>query len=156
MSITSGLGVAKAQVFGRNAKLSDGFEGTVKITRTFEHDGRRFGAAYIAEFDVMSTNQPDRDPVGSRRSWRQSLGQKDIAASSLKAFAAAMSGLSTSDEDEINQASEDLDAAVCASVEYEDDEDKNYFIGTVVGVNVEEIKTQTGQSFKRHTWWPVR
>jgi hypothetical protein len=153
-----GINVANAQIFGRNPKLPDGFEGDVRITRTFYHQGQRYGRAYIVEFEVVNSNKPDAAPAGKTFSWRQALdgGSSVVAPGSLKAFAAACCGIASDDEDALEKRKHALQEAIDESVEHEDDPDQNVLIGQNVHVIVEEITAkESGKQFRRHTWSPA-
>lgn len=80
----------------RYPTLADGFEGVLRVEKTYVED-TRFGAMFFAEMTVMSSNTPE-NPPGQRVKWKQDLTKKDVCDNALLQFAAGVLGVHRDDE----------------------------------------------------------
>jgi hypothetical protein len=80
----------------RYPTLADGYEGVVRVEKTYVED-TRFGAMFFVEMTVMSSNTPENQP-GQRVKWKQDLTKKDVCDNALLQFAAGVLGVTRDDE----------------------------------------------------------
>lgn len=146
-------GLGKAPTFERGKYLPGGFKGNLQCKRTIEKDTRRSGKAFIVEFVVQTTNMPDEVPVGAKRTWFQKMVDMDVAFPAIKEWAIAMAGYTTDQKKEVEEELEEgLDDLMNHAVE---NPAENDFTDVVVYCETEQVTTQAGGDFTRHTWAPV-
>lgn len=100
-------GLAAAKTFESGTYLTEG-DYRVEVQKVFVKATRKDGDAFIVEYKVTETSNPEKHPIGATRSWYQSMKDKDIAFSAMKGFFAAMLKLDTHNEKEMAQ----LDAQI--------------------------------------------
>jgi len=83
----------------RLPELKDGFEGVLKVEKTFCQD-TRFGPKFFCEFTVMSSNHPE-NPVGQRVIWKQDMTKKDVCDNALLQWAAGCLGVARDDDNNV-------------------------------------------------------
>lgn len=152
-------GMRTAKVFEKGIPLlrnqKEGFQASflLEITKCeVIKRARGKGEAFIATFKVLESTCTDPaagSPVGSTRTWFQSLQDADIAFGALLSFCAAVSGVDPSDKEKV-------DAEVrpeCEDVmEAAADKKQQIFAGKRVRVDCVMIKTQEDKDFTRHNW----
>lgn len=86
----SGMGAAK--VFSQGSYFDGVGEYDCLIKNVMDKDSRNSGACVIVEMEVVASSNPEKVPVGSKKSWVQTLAKKDIAFPNLLMFLAASLG----------------------------------------------------------------
>jgi hypothetical protein len=149
-------GIEKAEITKRGKYLSAGHKFTLKIKKCDIISTRDKGDAFVVDFDVVDTTDPNH-PVGAERNWYQSCTDKNVFQGAVKQFVAAIYGydLSTMKERFDREVGPSL-AAICEAALCKDGKGSNSLAGQVVKVSTVAIKTQKrGMDFTRHDWEPV-
>lgn len=150
MGLWSGIG--EAEIFERGNYMSSGFEGQVQIKRTLVKHTRKVGDAFIVNFTIITTNQPEQHSVGSMGSWFQKLIDKNVAFSACKQFVAACAGIAAHEKERLKQELDPIiEEALDAATENETD---NAFINSIVFLRCVQTTTRDGNSFTRYDWFP--
>ncbi len=143
-------GMRDAKPGGGGNYLPPGFKGQVKIKRCFFNEGFKQDPAFIAEFEVVSSNLPNV-PEGLERSWYQGkLDDKQIRKTALGeicAFVGAALGLDANDEDVREQIQ-----AQMTEITGKD----NPLNGMVIECQTWNKKTKAGNDFTKHAFAPVQ
>jgi hypothetical protein len=86
-------GMSKAEVFTQGSYF-DAEEGKFlcRIKDVLDKDTRKSGPSVIVELEVVQSSNPEKVPVGAKKSWVQPLRDKDIAFPNLLAFIGAVCG----------------------------------------------------------------
>lgn len=145
-------GIGDAKLFDRGKFFGDGFNGVVKVDKTIAKATRASGLAFIVEMVVVETNKPEEHPVGWRGSWFQKMTDKDVAFSSILAWAAACYGYTTEQKDQIKQ---ELQPHLQELMKHAtDNPDKNDFVGVLVKLETTQKKTKNDKDFTRYDFSP--
>lgn len=145
-------GINEAEIFERGRFLPDNFRGVLEVKRTIAKETIRSGIGFIVEFEVIETNMPDQSPVGSKATWFQKMSDKTVAFPAIKAWAAACAGYEIHQKDDIEQEIAPHLADVLTHAT--DNPADNDFVGCLVRVETEQIKTRNDRDFTRHNWRP--
>lgn len=145
-------GIKEAQENGKLPWLSPGFQGDVNIDRMVYKITRGKGEpAVITEFTVLSTNMPKEHPVGSRRSWYQSMKEKQTGLGALKGFLYGVFGAAKTDVAKramVDDRSEEvLDEAVG---------EKQVLANKRLHVQCDTIQKKDKTDFTLYTWGPFK
>lgn len=84
----------------RLPELNDGFEGVIRMEKTYIQP-TRFGDYFRIEFTIMSSNHAD-NPVGQRATWKQDMTKKDVCNNSILQMAAAFMGVDRDDKPSVD------------------------------------------------------
>lgn len=85
-------GIDKIKVGNQSGTpLTEG-EYLLKITDVQHLRTLKKGDAFIAEFEVVETSDPQKHPVGTKRSWYQSMQNQPVAIDKIKKFMLAVLG----------------------------------------------------------------
>lgn len=147
-------GIGQAKIFERGNYVKGGFKGLVRVKRTIAKPTRGSGIAFIVEMEVVTTNVPEKHPVGTKVTWFQKMIDLDIAFPAIKAWAAACVGLGIHQKVQIEQTlgGEVLEELMAHAT---DNEDNNEFINILLGLETTDVKTKTGGDFTRYDFSPV-
>lgn len=132
--------------------LCDGFEGYLRVEKTFVED-TRFGAMFFCEFTVMSSNHPE-NPVGQRVKWKQDLTKKDVCDNALLQWAAGVLGVDRENEqtvDALKNAMQGMMAYATAT-----NQENNNFTQRIVGARARAMKTKNDRDFVAVDFFPYR
>jgi len=162
-------GIGNAEIYERGKYMPPGFRGVVEIKKTIGKVTRASGVAFIVEVKVITVDRPgdkvlaedkvtwvehDLGPVrvGEKRTWYQSMNDKDIAFGAIMAWAAACACLEAGQKEEIEKEiaptlEDDLEHATNNPAD-------NDYIEGLVYLQTEYHKTQKGKDFTRYDWSP--
>lgn len=122
----------------------------VEIHRALVKDTRKSGLAYIVEFDIRESSDPDVK-VGSRRMWFQSMKERETAFKSLAGFLHAALGLDpVKDKEQI-----DRDIKPIQEQLLDETVEKNSLSGVTLRVETNTILKKDGSPFTLHSFRPV-
>lgn len=158
-TIADQLNLRGAKVVQRSIKMKGGFEGRVRVLRT-EFSDTRHGAALFVKFVVIETNDEDQNPVGSERTWKQSLKTSkgsETAMNNILVWAACCAEMDPADSDAVEAASDELDTIVKdACRDPENAAGQNVIVGAELGLVTEGIITDggNGRPYVVHHWSP--
>lgn len=128
-----------------------GFRGQLQIDKCIHMTTRKGDAAFIAEFTVLSTSNPNEFPVGAKRSWYQSL-KEETGHDAVILFLYAALGLDKARDGEkiakdvAPKQSALLNAAVGP---------RNILATKKVALETAEITTKAGKPFTKHIFTPA-
>lgn len=130
--------------------LVDGYEGVLKVEKTYVND-TRFGSKFFCELTVMSSNRPE-NPVGQRVVWKQDLTKKDVADNALFQFAAGVLKVDREDTQRVEQ----LRAAMQGMLHYAcyTNNDANNFTGQYVAAKARQTTTKQERAFTAVDFYP--
>lgn len=135
----------------RLPELRDGFEGVLKVEKTFCQD-TRFGPKFFCEFTVMSSNHPE-NPVGQRVIWKQDMTKKDVCDNALLQWAAGVMGVNRDDEGTVYQLKQAMQGMLHYAVNINNDQ--NNFTQRYVVARAREGQTrQSNRDFTFVDFWP--
>lgn len=145
-------GIGDAEIFERGRYIKGGFRGVVEVTKTLAKQTRKSGVGFIVELKIVETNMPEEHPIGSKATWFQKMTDRDVAFPAIKAWAAACAGYEAHEKDKIEKEvaphlSEALDNATTNPTD-------NDFVGVLLRLETEQIKTRNDRDFTRHEWSP--
>lgn len=149
MGAFKGTGLRNAQVFEKGVYLQPG-NFKLQITTCLTKKTLQSGNAFIAEFKVLESSDPQAHPVGSKATWYQGIDNILVAYPSLKTFVYSVLGFSYPRDKEkclaeVDPVIEDLlDEAI----------DKGAFNGKTVEVQTYLKKKEGKQDFTVHVWLP--
>jgi hypothetical protein len=158
-NIADALNLKGAKVVQRSKKMDGGFEGRVRFTRT-ELGATRNGPALFVKYVVIETNDEENVPVGSERTWKQSLNTSkgpEPAMNNILVWAACCAGMDPADAEAVEEAAEEIDGIVKASCkDPENAASQNAIVGVECGLVTEKVVTDGGQGrpFVVHMWSP--
>jgi hypothetical protein len=158
-------GLRTAKVSERGVWLKEG-NYVVRVTRGIYKVTRKSGDAFILEFKIEKSNYDDAkrkalvalegqtfdmqelekilpNRAGTSGSWYQSLKDIDVGFGSLKGFAAAILGVSNTEDPEFLEAVEGFMAAVVQD---------GAINGMLIPVEVVLTKTKKDEDFSLHKW----
>ncbi len=141
--------IEKAEIFEKGQYFPAGGKYRVRVCKVLEKDTRKSGKAFIAECEVLESNHPDA-PVGTKRSWFQSMKDIDVALPAIKEMIAAVSGIDPRDKQRVKN---ELDPKIVGIVEAAVSDD-NILEGSTVWVETFSKKTGKGLDFTVHIWSP--
>ena len=126
----------------------------LRVSKCILKKTRKSGDAFICEFEVLASDN-SAHPVGSKRSWYQSMKDLDVAFPSIKTFVLAVSGISLDDKSAV--------AAANATIVADMDEacsERNALAGAVVRCVVHNKITKSvdgkpGHDFSHYTFTPL-
>jgi len=145
-------GIQDAEIFERGRFLPGGFRGVLEVKRTIAKETIRSGIGFIVEFEVVESNLPDQVQVGSKCTWFQKMSDRTVAFPAIKAWAAAVGGYHSYQKDEIeDEVAPELEGALTHATDNPADND---FVGCLVRVETDMIKTRNDRDFTRHDWQP--
>jgi hypothetical protein len=128
----------------------DGYEGVLKIEKTFVED-TRFGAMFFVEMTVMSSNNQE-NPPGQRVKWKQDLTKKDVCDNALLQWAAGVLAVHREDEATVyalkNALGQMLDYATTQNQE------QNNFTQKYVCAKARGMKTKNDRDFVAVDFFP--
>lgn len=125
----------------------------LEVDRIVTKDTRKSGAGFIIETRVLSSSDPETDPVGSRRTVFIKMQDLDVALPNIKAFAYSVLGLDPRNPDHRTAIKEKIDPVIVPLVKGFCDEDKNPMRGKKFAVDTEVILTKQAQKkFTRHNF----
>lgn len=143
-------GLRDAKIFERGTPLSVG-KFKVEITKCQVLRTRAKGDAFIVEFKILESSDTVKHPLGSIRSWYQSLQDSTIAFGEIKAFAAAVLGIPPSDKEAIRtKVDPEIETIMERAISAE-----QALKGAKVAVECTHKLTKAGKDFTRHDWAPV-
>lgn len=145
-------GIEDADIFERGKYLNPGFEYGLEVQKILVKDTRKSGKAFIVEFKVLESNDPDTK-VGVKRTWFQKMIDKDIAFPAIKEFMAALLGYAPQDKERWDRFNKLISPTLKAAIkEYENIEDSPLF-GTTVWVETSsKLTKEKQQDFTVHDW----
>lgn len=149
-------GSEEAEVFEKGQYMPGGFDGLVEIEKTILKETRASGMAFIVEMRVIESNLDDCAP-GQKRTWFQSLKDKDIAFPAIKEWAAAVAGIDPRNKDEVEaalgpDAPTPLNKVMANATDNPDDND---FVGCRVLLETFMKETKKKTDFTVHVWKPI-
>lgn len=144
MGVFAGLKDAKISETG--SYLTDGTY-KLRVERIVYKQTRSKGYAYIAEFNVLESSNPEH-PVGSKRTWFQSMNDKEIAFPAIQKFAAAALGVNPFRDKELFE--KEILPNIEELVENSISDAGDIFKGKDVNCEVEQVKTKKGGDFSRY------
>jgi hypothetical protein len=152
VEVTDTLGAKKiASVYDRPANF------TLKIKRCIWKTSREKKDFFIAEFDVVASDNP-KVPVGASRTWMQNM-DGDVGESAVPAFMFACLGLDRRDAKDLAEikkieADQELPGMLAATLEDPTDTAcENSLKDLFVDVEVKEIETKKNKTpFNAHTF----
>jgi hypothetical protein len=97
-------GLKKAKVFGNGQYLNPGFDYTLEIKQCLYNEVNAGGFAFIAECNVVETNDPNI-PVGSERSFYQ--GKNKAFDAAMLEFMTAACGYDPMDEEKADMVAQE-------------------------------------------------
>jgi hypothetical protein len=142
----------------RLPELADGFEGVLRVEKTFCQD-TRFGPKFFCEFTVMVSNHPE-NPAGQRVIWKQDMTKQDVRDNALFQWAAGIYGVDRDDDNNKNQLRQAMQSLLHYAVNVNND--INNFTRAYDGVSPRYVcararEGQTKQSNRDFTFvdfWP--
>lgn len=145
-------GIEDAEIFERGKYVKGGFRGVVEVTKTIAKQTLKSGVAFIVELRVVETNMPADHPIGSKATWFQKMTDKTVAFPAIKEWAAALAGYEKHEKDEIDEeVAPHLAKTLDNATENPTDND---FVGCLVRLETEQIKTRNERDFTRYDWSP--
>ncbi len=146
-----------ATIGGGGNYLPAGFNGDVKIKRCQLHKGFQADEAFIAEFEILSTNMPGKVDEGTSASWYQGKlnhpKMRGTALGEVKGFVAAVCGIDPRDAKAIK---ERVDPELVALMEAVTGEE-NAFEGRTVHVETwNKVTKEQKKDFTKHAFSPSR
>lgn len=134
----------------RYPTLADGFEGVLRVEKTFVED-TRFGPAFFVEMTVMSSNTPENQP-GQRIKWKQDLTKRDVCDNAILQFAAGVLGVNREDEATVYA----LKSAMQAMMHYAvyQNQDQNNFTQRYVSARARKKQTKAERDFLAVDFYP--
>lgn len=128
------------------------FRGVLEVKRTIAKETVRSGIGFIVEFEIVESNMRTAHPVGSKCTWFQKMSDKTVAFPAIKAWAAAVAGYQVHEREAIEaDVSPMLEKTLTHATDNPADND---FVGVLVRVETEMIKTRNDKDFTRHDWQP--
>lgn len=149
MAINPFKGTSAAEVTERGTYLKPGGNYLLRVHKTIYKETRKSGPAFIVEFDVLESDNPE-DPVDSRRTWFQGMKDKTVALPSIKDFFVKLCQVNEEDKDEFTEKFlSSLDETI-----YEATQKKKLFRGFQIRCETQDHITQQNKHFTRHIWTP--
>jgi hypothetical protein len=146
-------GMESAKIFERGKFMAGNFAGVVEIKKTLAKATRGAGIAFIVEMEIISTNLPEEHPIGSKATWFQKMQDKDVAFSSILAWAAACVGYDP--QRQKAQIEAELAPELKETMKHAtDNPDSNDFIGIQLVLETVKVKTKKGTDFTRYDFRP--
>lgn len=134
----------------RLPQLVDGYEGILKIEKTYVND-TRFGAKFFVEMTVMSSNHPN-NPVGQRVIWKQDLTKKDVADNAVFQWAAGVLGVQREDEAMVAALRQQMQQLLHYACNV--NQEQNSFTQRYVGAKARLTKTKQERPFTAVDFYP--
>lgn len=129
--------------------LVDGFEGVVRVDKTYEND-TRFGSKFFCEMTVMTSNKQE-NPPGQLVVWKQDLTKKDVADNAIFQWAAGVQGVRREDEAMVAQLRQYMQQMMQYAIYYQD---QNQFTGRYVCAKARSMTTKNGRPFTAVDFYP--
>ena len=146
-------GLKDAQIHDKGSYFPANFKGTVKIKKLFIKHTLEKGDAFIAELEVVTTNMPEALPVGTQRSWYQSLTKKTVAFGAIKEFMAYVHKYDLTNETRKEAFKRELEPNMEGYLTSAVDEARNPYAGQLVGLETFIKQTKEKKSdFTVHRW----
>ncbi len=134
----------------RLPQLADGFEGVLRVEKTFVDD-TRYGPKFFCEFTVMSSNT-EVNPPGQRVIWKQDMTKRDVADNALLQWAGAIFGVHRDDEATVFQLKRGMRGMLEYAMSYQE---QNNFTQKFVCARAHEGPTKSaGRDFLYVDFWP--
>jgi hypothetical protein len=134
----------------RLPQLVDGFEGVLKIEKTYVNP-TRFGDKFFCEMTVGSSNRP-QNPVGQRVIWKQDLTKKDVAENAVFQWAAAVLGVDRENEPAVAALRQQMPQLFGYAVEAQE---QNTFTQRYVAVRARDTTTKNSRPFTAYDFFPL-
>ena len=145
--------VGKAKIFDKGSYLEPG-KYKLKLLKCFTLETRNKGDAFIAEFEVLESDNDDIQ-VGSTKNWYQGVRDKDIAFSSIKEFMKYLMQVDESDEENWEEFEEKL-PEIMEDISQEKfkqlDAEDHPLHGRLINVECYMKKTREENDFTVHKW----
>jgi hypothetical protein len=146
MSMWQGMETAQTFTRGQYLKWTTG-NYIIRINRCLTKKTQKSGDCFLAEMDLLASDIPE-DPVGSRRTWNQSMKSPNIYLGACKGFMFAALGISAERTPELATQASNLSRWIMELVENE----RNLFSGLILSLRTAPIHTQENEPFTRHDW----
>lgn len=128
----------------------------LEVQKIILKETRKSGKGFIVECTVLESSNLDKDPVGAKRSWFQSMKDLDVAFPAIKAFLYAVLGYDYGDPKQKEYLKAKVDPVIETITFEACDETKNPFKGRTVGVETTaKITKEKKQNFTRHDFFPT-
>lgn len=134
----------------RFPSLADGYEGVLKVEKTYVND-TRFGAKFFCEMTVMSSNVA-QNPVGQRVVWKQDLTKKDVADNAMLQWAAGVLGVHREDDATVQQLKDAMQGLLHYAINVS--EEANNFTQRYVAAKARATKTKQERDFTAVDFYP--
>lgn len=85
-------GMSEAKVFSNGSYFTDTGEYDCNIKAVISKKTHKNGPSVIVELEILKSSNPDKVPVGSKKSWVQKLSDTTIAFPNLLSFLGAVMG----------------------------------------------------------------
>jgi len=149
-------GLREKGIYENGQYLEAGGRYELEIQKIILKETRRSGKGFIVECAVTKSSNEEKDPVGAKRSWFQSMKDLDVAFPAIKAFLYAALGYDYSDPKQKEYLRAKVDPVIETITFEACDESKNPMRGRKVGVETTaKITKEKKQNFTRHDFFPV-
>lgn len=144
-------GIENAEVFERGSYFPPDGTFYIKVNRTLAKNTQRSGAAFIAEFEVIHSTL-DSVKAGTKKSWYQSLKDKNVAFPAILEFMAALLGIDTKDKEVFADFKTKIKEILNEAGNFEGQDEDHPLHGETIMVTTWEKKTQKDTDFTVHDW----
>lgn len=149
-------GLRNANIFETGQYLAADGRYLLQIEKIILKETRKSGKGFIVECTVVETSNEEKDPVGAKRSWFQSMKDLDVAFPAIKAFLYAALGYDYSKKEDKEYLKAKVEPIIDTVTFQACDETRNPFKGRKVGVETTaKVTKEKKQNFTRHDFFPA-
>ena len=144
-------GVNEAKVYDKGVYMEPGHNWVLKFEKAIAKETRASGNAFIVEFSVIESTC-SAAPPGAKRTWFQSMKDKDVAFGAIKEFMRALCNVNPDSKHEVEEFDNGLEEILELATEFEGDADQHPLVGCKIRCETRTVKTKKGEDFTLHAW----
>lgn len=145
-------GIENAEIFERGTYLPPDGTYYLKVNRTLTKDTQNSGPAFIAEFVVIHSEHEDVKP-GQKKSWFQSLKNKNIAFPAILEFMAALLGIDAKDKEAFSDFKLQIKSILKEASNFDGKDEDHPLHGETIKVTTWNKQTkEKKEDFTVHDW----